>query len=609
MTPTPASDDDAVRDAFVRWASLQSAAPRDPAALIEDVQIEHGYAGLLDAEIDGRRVVWKSVPAASRARVTAAAMDIGDIDAWSIDPPSLRRRSDHIAICNTCAGEKKLRCAACGGGKTRCGACNGQRKAYGYASNGAYRLLNCTLCRGKGEIDCAHCRRGIAVCSTCAGEGRLQRWMEVESWQRAVSESHPENTARQFGWGARPANEMLARDAELLNDVDRPHALSREDAGSIPEEWLAILRAEVTAEEKVVRERLRIVRIPTRVVHYRLGSVADSVTFNGRRLLDPDPPVQSAFDRRGARLRALIWGLLALAAAIAIASLARDAFFRSIPTLLSLVACGAGLVAIYCAARDWTAARIHTRALLIVAASAFVVAIVFAAAALPRAAHARQLIAEGEVADAESELRVLHGDASPSMWADLNVARIRQAVDIDAARAALAQISPALPQYAAAANAVDERILETAREAAKTRRWSDASNALALLSGGARNRPETAVVAASVCLPAASEKAGRGDWSGAADAIVTARSMGVRPALLEPIEGELRSAAMAASDKAQRANGVKERLRQRLAAESALVSWERATENSGTPALIELRTAMARDLAAAERAARRKQTH
>lgn len=609
MALTPAIDDEAVRDAFVRWASVQAAAPSHAEALIEDVQIAHDYAGLLDSEIDGRRVVWKALPAAARARVTAVAMAIGDVDTWSIDPAALRRRSDHIAVCSTCAGEKKLRCTACSGGKTRCGACNGQRKAYGYASNGAYRLLNCTACRGKGEIDCAHCRRGIAVCKTCAGEGRLQCWMEVESWQRSVSRSHPETAARQFAWEDRPANEALARDAELLHDVNRSHALSCDDAASIPEEWLAVLRPEVSAEERVIRERLRIVRIPTRIVHYRLGSIGDSVTFHGRRLLDPHPAAQSAFDRRAARLRTLRRILIAIAIVVVVASLARDAFFRSIPTLLSLLACFVSLVAIEHAAADWTAARFHTRALLIGAGSSFVVAIVFAIAALPRIGHAQQLIASGDIAAAESELLALHDKASPAMWADLNVSRIRQASGIDVARRALAQIPRTLPQYTVAVRAVDERILETVRDDAKERRWSDASAVLALLSDGARDRSEAAAVAESVCIPSASEKTDRGDWSGAADAIVTARRMGVRAAALEPLDGAIRSAATTADEKARHANDARERLRQRLAGENAFVSWERATENWGTPPLIALRAAMARDVAAVERNERRHQKH
>jgi len=306
-------------------------------------------------------VVWQSVPAAARARLTAPAITIDDVDAWSLEAASLRQRSDHIAICNVCDGQRNFRCETCGGaGKRRCGACNGQRKAYGYASNGAYRLLKCTLCRGKGEIDCADCRRGIAVCVTCAGEGRLQRWMDLESWQRAVSTNYPETAARQFGWGERPPNELLVRDAELINDVDRPHAVTRDDAVSIPEEWLTVLRPAVTAEEKVTRQRLRIVRIPTRVVHYRLGSVGDSVTFNGLRLLDPNPAEESAFDHRAGRLRMTRTVLIGIAIVIAILSLARDAFFRSIPTLLSLLACYVALVAIYRSLIDWTAARLNT---------------------------------------------------------------------------------------------------------------------------------------------------------------------------------------------------------------------------------------------------------
>ncbi|HEV7486733.1 MAG TPA: hypothetical protein VGQ65_13740 [Thermoanaerobaculia bacterium] len=607
MAPTPANDEEAVRDAFVRWASVQAAAPAHAEGLIENVQIAHEYAGQLDSEIDGRRVVWKAVPAAARARVTAAALAIGDVDAWNIDPAALRQRSDHVAICSACAGEKKLRCTACSGGKTRCAACNGQRKAYGYASNGAYRLLNCTACRGKGEIDCGHCRRGIAVCTTCAGEGRLQCWMEVESWQRSISKSHPETSARQFAWGDRPANEALARDAELLHDIGRPRALSRDDAASVPEEWLAVLRPEISAEERVSRERLRIVRIPTRIVHYRLGSIGDSVTFHGRQLLAPDPAAQTAFDRRAARLRVLRRVLIAIAIVISVASLARDAFFRSIPTLLSLLACFAALVLMERAAAEWTAARRYTRALLIAAGASFVVAIIFAIAALPRVAHAQRLIASGDIAAAESELLALHENASPAMWADLNVGRIRQAGGIDAARHALAQIPRSLPQYAVAVRAVDERILETARDDAKERRWSDASRALALLSDGARERSEAAAVAESVCIPAASEKTDRGDWSGAADAIVTARRMGVRAAALEPLDGAIHSAAIMADEKARHANDARERLRQRLAGENAFVSWERATENWGTPPLIALRAAMARDVAAVERNERRHQ--
>lgn len=50
MTPTSASDDQEVRDALVRWASLQAGAPRDAASLIEHVDVAYDFVGLLHTE-------------------------------------------------------------------------------------------------------------------------------------------------------------------------------------------------------------------------------------------------------------------------------------------------------------------------------------------------------------------------------------------------------------------------------------------------------------------------------------------------------------------------------------------------------------------------------
>jgi len=49
-----------------------------------------------------------------------------------------------------------------------------------------------------------------------------------------------------------------------------------------------------------------------------------------------------------------------------------------------------------------------------------------------------------------------------------------------------------------------------------------------------------------------------------------------------------------------------ERLGKRRDAEAVFVAWERASDQWGTPPLIDLRTAMARDVADAERAAKRR---
>ncbi|HEX2121245.1 MAG TPA: hypothetical protein VHL59_06340, partial [Thermoanaerobaculia bacterium] len=150
---TSGSDDRqaAARAAFARWASLQAGSPRDVDSLVETVDLSHDHAGLLATEVQGRRVVWKSVPASGRSRVTASPVAIETIDPWSVEAGPLRERSDHISICDACGGERRVACAACrGSGKRVCAACAGQRKMYGYTANGAYRLLNCTTCRGKG---------------------------------------------------------------------------------------------------------------------------------------------------------------------------------------------------------------------------------------------------------------------------------------------------------------------------------------------------------------------------------------------------------------------------------------------------------------------------
>ena len=602
MSPTP--DDEAVRDAFVRWVSLQAAPPGSPASLIDHFELSHEYAGLLETDVQGRRVVWKEVPAASRTRVTKPAS--ADVDPWTIESVPLRQASIHIAVCHACAGDKRIRCATCGGtGKTLCSTCNGQRKAYGHASNGAYRLLNCTLCRGKGDVECAQCKRGVAICSTCAGEGRLQRWMEIESWQRLVSKTHPQTIALQFAWDDSPTNDALERDAELLAEVDWPHQLTPDDIAGISQEWLSVLRPEIASDERIARQRLRIARVPTRCVHYRLGDRDHRVAFTGLRLLDPISTSDTAFDRRAATLRALRILLIAVAIVIAIASLARDAFFRSIPTFLSLLGCCAALIATDSAAADWTAARLHTQGRLVIGASCLVVAILFAGAALPRVGHARRLITSGQLDDAEAELRVLHGDASPSLWGDLRLARVRQATEIAAARKALDEIPRTLPQYELATRAVDQLILSTARDGARTHKWSEASAALALLSDGARGRPEAVAVAESVCVRSANESIARRDWPGASKALLAARRVGVASAALEPLNGAIRSAAVAAVANAERSHDGRTRLQQRLAAEATYVAWESAVENWGTPALIALRTAMARDVTAIEHSKRR----
>jgi hypothetical protein len=551
MTSISANDDQAVRDAFARWVAWQPGAPRDPESLIEHIEVSHDYVGLLETHVQGRRFVWRSAPAPERGGASPSSrLSMTELDPWSIESPSLRKRSEHVVICDSCAGEKTRPCGACGGiGRLVCGACHGQCKAYGYAVNGSRRLMKCKACGAKGEIDCGECNRGIAFCGTCGGEGRMRRWMEIESWQRSVAAVHP------------PTNANVGLDAEVVIDVEQPRRLMPDDLGGVPESWLDVLAAPLAAGERIARQGLRIARIPTHRIHYRLGSDEDQLALTGLRLIGPTSNVGSAFARRATRLRSLQWLLAAIAIVVVLFSLGRGAFFWSVWTLLSLLACAAALIAIYFHAANWTGVRRASKPWLIAAASCLCLAIAFAVAALPRFGHAQQLIAAGDLANAESELQALGDHATPASWANLRLAQIEHEPVVADARATLAQIPRELPQHAVAANTIDRLVLRDAERDARAERWSDAANALALLSQRTRGRP---------------------------------------------IADTIHAAAEAKTAAANKERDARQRLLLRIAAEQTYVAWERVTDRSGTPPLIALRTAMARDVATIERSERRR---
>ncbi len=565
---TASADRLAAQTAFAEWAEHQAGAPRDVASLVQDVETSHDHVGVMSTEVLGRRAVWKSVSADSRSRVTVPSIAMSNVDPWTAQPAALREESDHVAICDTCAGEKKVQCAACRGvGKTICHACSGQRKMYGYAANGSRRLLNCTTCRGKGELDCAHCRRGIASCPTCGGEGRLQRWIELESWRRALTTVHPHALARQLGWSESPTDRQIAGDIEVVVDLDKPHRLAPADLGGVPANWLQYLSPVLQPGERVSRQHLRIARLTTHTVRYRLGGGEDRVSFSGRRLVPVPPDGLTAFARRASNLRSLRWLLLVLVAIAALVSLGRGAFYWSIPTLLSLAAFSASMVMVYAAVAEWMGIRRRTGACVVAAAFLLVLAAALTFAARPRLDHAERLIAAGRLDAAEAELRALQAEMAGRIWPSLYLARIRRIDDIAAARAMLEKIPRGLPQYREATAVIDRLLLRSAAEDARHRRWLEVAAALAQLSPDARRQPES-----------------------------TAAGDGVRAAALEmarEAEGE---------------SDVRRRLGLRLGAEKLFVAWERASGNWGTPPLIALRTAMARDVEILERPARRRRS-
>jgi hypothetical protein len=166
-------------------------------------------------------------------------------------------------------------------------------------------------------------------------------------------------------------------------------------------------------------------------------------------------------------------------------------------------------------------------------------------------------------------------------------------------------IPAALAQHAAAVAAIDALILATASADVAAEQGNRAADALALLSAGARGKPQSIEVARSVFLPLCRERLARRQWAALADSVVTARSIGVAANDLGSLVTAMHTSAARSIAEANKAADPKRRLDLRLAAEEILVASERASESSNTPELMALRAAMARDVATLERAARR----
>jgi hypothetical protein len=423
-------------------------------------------------------------------------------------------------------------------------------------------------------------------------------------WTRSVAAAHPAALVRQFRWDDDPSQEEVARDGEVVTDIQRPHRLTGTDIGSVPSQWLDVLMPQLETGERIARQRLRMVSVQTYTVRYRLGREEDHVAFRGRRVAPPPDDASPALARRAARLRFLSTLLILASIAAALLSLGRGTFYWSFATLLSLAAVAAALWAAYGGAAEWTAARRFTHRWVIGGAASIAIAIGFAAAAMPRLTHAEKLIASGKLDDAASELRALGVDV-PRAWADLRLARIRSTNDVAAAQKELSLIPTALAQHAAAVAAIDTLILATASADLAAEQGNRAADALSLLSAGSRGKPQSIEIARSVYLPLCREHLARRQWAALADSVVTARSIGVAANDLGSVVMAMHTSAARNIAEANKAADPKRRLELRLSAEEILVASERTSESSNTPELMTLRAAMARDVATLERAARR----
>lgn len=596
----------AVRGAFVQWASTQLSPPRDPQSLITSIDSTHDHAGFLSTSIRGRRLTWKSVPANNRARITVPRGDVTNIDPWTTSNALLRTNSDHIDTCSSCHGAAKVQCNTCGGtGYLTCGVCKGQRKMYGYASNGSRRLLNCTHCRGKGALDCGNCRKGIASCSPCGGQGRVQRWLEIDEWERFVATSHPPALVHTLRWSDPPRADEIAHDADLVASISCSHRITETDAPAVNGEWLRVLARPLQAGERIVTQYLRIARVPTHTVRYRLGEKEGALGFVGKRLTPSSQPTEDAFRTRAGFLRTLLIVLLSIACTILLISLGRGGFYWSIATFISVASAIGALAALYYAAADWTATRRHTRQWLSYAGIGCIVAIVFAVAAQPRLNHIEELLAAGDVPRATAEIAA-YGEIPPAMRSAFDLARIRATADPRAAIEILEKMPRDSSQYAEGRAIIDTALMQSIETEIREQRFDAAADSLSLLSPRMIGRADTLSAVRRSIVPYAQQEIASTKYASGAQLIRKARDYGLPNAELTPLIMRIHEHAQKAIRAADRTSDAKQRLRERLAAEAMLVSADVAEDTWGSPELMQLRTKLAKDIVAVERIERRR---
>lgn len=611
-SPEELSNDDGVRAvgarAFAAWAEPYDP-PSNAAELIESTVLSEEHVALLQTDWHGRRAVWATVPYAGSARAGVAARDPSNVDAWDEDETALRRTTEHIALCDTCGGKGKTECAECGGsGHDTCRTCNGASKEYGYASNGSRRLLNCPTCRGKGRTDCIACRRGIAPCRICSGEKRLQKWIAIEKSSRTETAEVPPALAAHFGWTGASNMTDLEAEGRVVLSVEKPWRLRQQDLGSLHESWLQQLTARTAspaASERVARQHLRVVSIPRLRVTYRVGSETDVIEAVGMRLRISEASRHGLLPGRASNLRLLRRFLVAAAAIALIVYFSRGVFYWSASSAAAAACFSIMLIALYGFAKDRMTSRRHVprwfgAMLLFAAATAGLVW-----NASPRTSRAAQAIRNGSLDAAERELKALGDASTPSLWADLHLARIRATNSYETALAEAAKITAGLSQAAIAHALADQLIVKAATVEMHAGRPATAATILLRASPSLARSPEVIALANEIFPSLAVRSVAKQDWRAAADALRSARQFGVDVGVTQTAR-DLRAEALRLTTTALATADARKRLDRSIAAERLWVAWEVATGAENTPALLRVRASMARDVTFLESRRRRR---
>lgn len=598
---------DAAPGAFNAWIGTFPFAPSDARPLIRDVSYrEHRFARASTAY--ETRVVVERSGRCSGMHDRQVRCRPGDFDAWSIGDDELRRRSVHMAACDDCSGAGRRTCSTCSGnGRTPCGACNGAGKAYGYAKNNSYRLLNCKACRGSGSHDCT-CVAGRVVCRGCEGSGRVDRWLAVERTRRVeVRCDRVALDARAFPWLQQSAaDDVVLRDAMIVATLSSPRALAYSEALQVASQHgidAAILVAPAQRTgDRVQRLDVEVIAIPEVAVAYEMNLRPESVSFFGRRMLAPTP--EHAGDRlpvRRARfLRNVLRGVVAVPVAAALFYLFRGAYFWNAQTAMLLATLLLGCAVAFGTAWAGSLGRRPASAWGAMALLAFLSSGALAMAVEPSLDDAREGLARGDLDMARAELLAL-GTEKPEAaeaWADLMLAVTRtMTAPADAATAAAA-VPATSPQRRLADAHVDSLVAATVEAALAAGHSTRAALAMQSASPAFASDPRQRATAATLYERRTADCLARDDWSCAASEARLADSFG-STAALKKVGSSLYDQALAATRRGLSAKSRTTRSEAALAAGRLWGQWQSVSGSDPPRSYASLQEVYARDVESA----------
>ena len=605
----PGTADELVRtasNAFHDWVQQFPFVPAETQQLIRKIAYrEHRFARLT-TEYEARRIVHRSERCSGKHPSGAMRDRDKEVDAWSIADEDLRARTIRTEACGDCNGSGRITCIACSGyGRLTCGACNGAGKAYGYAKNNSYRLMNCKACRGRGSLDCS-CAAGRVSCRACEGSGRVDGWLAVERTTRV--DVRCDTTALDVG--ALPwlkgggAEDIVRRDALIVVTLSSQTTLTSTETKKIAADHQldpasVVCSPPAAHTERVRGQKVEVVAVPEVAITYEMNGRTENLSFFGRRMLAPTRmhSPQRLIEVRSRLLRYVMNSGLALTLLVGLIYTARGAYFWKVETALLVLTLAAGAAAVFGAAWCATLGRRAARIWAVLALCTLLASGALAVTAEPKLRDARKLLSRGDLDAARTELLALGVDdpQEEEAWADLTLAVTRTKTSPTEAVVAAAEVPETSPQRQLANRHVDTLVAAVITVDLATDDLDNATAAITQATSRFASDPRHRTLAATLYDRLTDRCLAREDWPCAIAAARLAESFGSDGSRAK-VDSSLHARAVDTTRSGLRARTRAARAEYATAAEQLWGYWQAVSGTDPPPSFRALQTAHIRDV-------------